>query len=768
MSFFHGITVTEVNSNGVAIQVVNSAVIGLIGSAPQWSATSGAGPGVNVPTLVTSANQGSNFGKLISGYTIPEALDDIQEQGSGAVIVIDVFNPLIHQSTFTAAAFTAPSSNAVPISLGHMGLIGPGLPNTPLATASMDAVSNPGSTATSYVEGDTITLAGGTFSVPAQLTVQTTKLVSLALNAPGGSATHSYAPGDAATLAGGTSSVAPVIAVTTTQVVGATIASGGTGGTNGTQTVTGTTGTGTKFTASVTVAGGAITAILSITMAGSYLTNPTLLTAEPVTGAGLAGATLSLNMGILTFSLVNPGSFTVNSATFTQASSTGAGTGATFNAGVFGVLTANITNPGSYTVAPSNPVLQASTSGAGTGASFTITFGGPPSTVVVKNSALSTTYTENTDYTIDYVNGLLFTKAGGAITAAQAIRVTAAYCDPSKVASSDIIGTTVGSVRTGIQALQGTFNTMGFFAKLLIAPTFEDLATSAALLSMANTIKAIAFTDAPRQTSVATMVSNRGAAGNAWNQASDRLVLTGPYQLKTASAINPTGVTISPQGIIGLTTLTGTVESPYCQWVAGACAANDLNFGFWFSPSNTELVGVLGPDIGMYMSAYDPTADTNTLNAAGILTVFNGYGTGYRTWGNRASSFPSSQSVTTFIAVRRTLDVVEQSIQVASLPFLDKPITNGLINSILTSVNGFINGLIQQGALLPGSAISYNPADNPSSALSAGQLTFEVSVMPPPPAENIIYNFSVNTSLLANLGPATTSANSSQAVLPTA
>jgi|GEM_PF-474023 phage tail sheath protein FI len=766
MSFFHGITVTEVNSNGVSIQVVNSAVIGLIGSAPQWSAPTGAGPGVNTPTLITSAGQASNFGRYISGYTIPGALSDIQSQGSGAVIVIDVFNPLIHQSTFTALPFTAPSSNAVPVTLGRMGLIGPGLPNTPLATAAVDAVFAPGgATSASYAAADTITLAGGVSSLAAQLTVTNTKLVGLALNAAGGSTSHSYAPGDTITLTGGTSSVAPVLAVDTTQVTAATIASGGTGGTNGTQTVTGTTGTGTKFQASVTVAGGIITAVISVTVAGSYLTNPTVLTAEPVTGAGLTGATLAIVMGVSTFNVVNPGVFTVNSATFTQSATSGVGLGATFNAGIFGVNAATITTAGSYSTVPSNPVLQSATSGVGTGASFTITFGGPPSSVVVKNSALSTTYVEGTDYTIDYINGLLYTKAGGAIAAAQALKVTATYCDPSKVAPSDIIGTTVGSVRTGIQALLGTFNTMGFFAKLLIAPTFEDLATSAALLAAATSIKAIAFTDAPRQTTVATMVANRGAAGNAWNQASDRLVLTGPYELKTGSAINPTGVTVSAQGNIGYATVTGTVESPYCQWVAGAAAANDLANGFWFSPSNVQINGVLGPDIGMYMSAYDTTADTNLLNAAGILTVFNGYGTGYRTWGNRASSFPSSGAVTTFIAVRRTLDVVEQSIQFASLPFLDKPITNGLINSILQSVNGFINTLVQKGALIAGSAIKYNPADNPAANLANGQLVFEVNVMPPPPAENIVYNFAVTTSLLSNLGPATTSANSAQTVL---
>lgn len=79
-------------------------------------------------------------------------------------------------------------------------------------------------------------------------------------------------------------------------VTGAGVASGGSGGTNGAATVTGTTGTGTPFQANVTIAGGAITAVNSITVGGLYTASPTNVAAEPVTGAGLTGATLSLTM----------------------------------------------------------------------------------------------------------------------------------------------------------------------------------------------------------------------------------------------------------------------------------------------------------------------------------------------------------------------------------------------------------------------------------------------------------------------------------------
>lgn len=82
-------------------------------------------------------------------------------------------------------------------------------------------------------------------------------------------------------------------AVASYAVQSVAIANPGSGGTNGAQTVTGTTGTGTKFQVSVTIAGGIITAILGITVVGAYSSPPSVLTNEPVTGP-ITGAALSL------------------------------------------------------------------------------------------------------------------------------------------------------------------------------------------------------------------------------------------------------------------------------------------------------------------------------------------------------------------------------------------------------------------------------------------------------------------------------------------
>lgn len=160
------------------------------------------------------------------------------------------------------------------------------------------------------------------------------------------SSTGSYAPGDNLTGTGGTSTQQFVVPITHTKLVSATVTAGGTGGTNGTQTVTGTTGTGTKFQASVTVSGNAITAILSITVAGDYTVNPTSLTAEPVTGAALTGATLNLKMGALTLgAITTAGAYTAIASNPITTTSSGSGTGCTLNV-QYGLLPPTVVNGG--------------------------------------------------------------------------------------------------------------------------------------------------------------------------------------------------------------------------------------------------------------------------------------------------------------------------------------------------------------------------------------------------------------------------------------
>lgn len=180
-----------------------------------------------------------------------------------------------------------------------------------VTVASAQTISpNNGSVTSSYASGDLITMAGGTFTQAEVLSVNTTQVAAINPIQTG----SGYAPGDSITLAGGTSSVAAAVSVVTTQVAAVpSIVNAGSGGTAGQATITGTTGTGDKFQASVTIgSGGSIEAITALTVGGDYTVNPTDLSAEPVTGGGLTGATVSLEMGVASVRITSGGNFTVN------------------------------------------------------------------------------------------------------------------------------------------------------------------------------------------------------------------------------------------------------------------------------------------------------------------------------------------------------------------------------------------------------------------------------------------------------------------------
>jgi uncharacterized protein len=70
---------------------------------------------------------------------------------------------------------------------------------------------------------------------------------------------------------------------------------------------------------------------------------------------------------------------------------------------------------------------------------------------------------------------------------------------------------------------------------------------------------------------------------------------------------------------------------------------------------------------------------------------------------------------------------------------------------VLASVNSFIRSLIQRGALVAGTA-SYDPSENPVTQVAAGQLVFDIDVMPPPPAERITFQTFIDVTLLQQLG----------------
>jgi len=294
----------------------------------------------------------------------------------------------------------------------------------------------------------------------------------------------------------------------------------------------------------------------------------------------------------------------------------------------------------------------------------------------------------------------------------------AVHDEVSDVQLSDIIGgVNAQGKRTGLQALKDSYSLLGFYPKTIIAPKYcEDTAVVTEINAVSASIRAIGLVDAPVGVNVQEAITGRGSSGTInFNFSSDRLVFCYP-QLK----------------VYDTATDTERLES-YSQRLAGVIAAKDIEKGYHWSPSNTEIKGIIGVERNLTSMINDPASEVNLLNEAGILTVFNSFGSGFRTWGNRNASYPTSTDPTNFINIRRTADIIHESIEYSMLQYMDYPIDNGLIDSICESVNAFIRTLIGRGALIDGKC-KFNPAKNPPTEIANGHLTFDIEFMPPTPA----------------------------------
>lgn len=363
------------------------------------------------------------------------------------------------------------------------------------------------------------------------------------------------------------------------------------------------------------------------------------------------------------------------------------------------------------------------------------------SDVVLKSLDGATTYAVNVDYTLDPASGIAQRLAASAIPAStasvtQKLVASYSYADPTLVTAADIIGgIDAAGKRTGIKALRDAFTLFGFFRKILNAPVFSSLnSVSTELAAMANQLRAITFIDAPIGLTPQQAITGRGPAGTInFNTSSERVGLCYPHvkAYDTAQAAE--------------------VLRPLSIYACGAQSRKDQESGYWWSASNTELLGITGMERPIDAMINDPNSEANLLNGAGIITLFNSFGTGIRLWGNRSAAYPSSTSPKNFLCVRRVADIIAESLEYFSLQFQDWPLSNALIDSIMESGEGFLRKLKGDGAIIDGK-IWFDAKDNLPTELAAGKLVLNYDFMPSPPMERLTYKAAININYLKQLG----------------
>lgn len=333
------------------------------------------------------------------------------------------------------------------------------------------------------------------------------------------------------------------------------------------------------------------------------------------------------------------------------------------------------------------------------------------------------------DYTVNRQTGVITITPGGLLSAAVDCKVAYVRANPAAVVAADIVGsTTVGGVRLGSQAFKNCRNLFGFAPKILISPGFitaKTVETALTTLAQSLELRAHVLVDVPVGTSVSNMISGRGPSGSIDLRSSDeRVHYCGPH--------------LKREGVL----------EPFSQHLAGVIAATDAERGYWHSPSNKPIAGIDGTELPIGWALNDPNCEANLLNAAGIITAVAGFGTGIRTWGNRSAAFPARQDILTFMATRRTVDMVDDAIEAYTLNHVDGPIGQVLIDAVLEDVGAFLRTMVSRKALFPGAKVEALPEKNPPVQLSAGQIVFTRTICPPPPAERITHETVVDTSLL--------------------
>lgn len=360
----------------------------------------------------------------------------------------------------------------------------------------------------------------------------------------------------------------------------------------------------------------------------------------------------------------------------------------------------------------------------------------PIGDIEIKEGGNPTSYQKNVDYSIDAFGN--FKTIGSGISEGATLTFNYKKLNDAAITASVINGSIDSGtgVRTGFKCFELSFNMFGFTPKILIAPTFSDApAVSANMISLAESLKAIAYIDAPYGTTVSDAIEARGPLGTiGFNTSSKRAELLYPH-LKVS---NPDPAE------------TGELLFPYSAFLAGVRAAVDNDEGYWFSDSNHEIKGIIGVERQITAGISDANTESNLLNEAGITTLFNSFGSGIRVWGNRSASYPSYTGPDNFVCVRRTADIIHESVEQACLQFIDRPITQGWIDSVRESVNSFLRTLQGRGAIIDG-VCKYNPDDNPAVELAQGHVTFTIDFMPPTPAERITFNSFINIEYLNNL-----------------
>ena len=272
---------------------------------------------------------------------------------------------------------------------------------------------------------------------------------------------------------------------------------------------------------------------------------------------------------------------------------------------------------------------------------------------------------------------------------------------------SNVIGN--GDAFSGVHGFSSAQSMVHVTPRILVAPGFShNMEVVSELEGIANKIKAVILADGPNTTD-ADAITYRGNFG------SDRVFI------------------IDPSVKVFDTTTSSYVAQPASPRVAGLISKMDNEKGFWWSPSNQIITGIAGTWRPVDYAHGNPNSKANLLNENEVTTII--HQDGYRLWGNRTTS---SDPKFAFLSVRRTADMIQESLLRAHLWAVDRNITRFYAEDVKEGVNAYLRNLKAKGAILGGECY-LDPELNTPENIASGKIYFDFDFTPPYPAEHVTF-----------------------------
>jgi phage tail sheath protein FI len=309
------------------------------------------------------------------------------------------------------------------------------------------------------------------------------------------------------------------------------------------------------------------------------------------------------------------------------------------------------------------------------------------------------------------INGILAQTGANIVIIRVAEGIAADEITADEATIENIIGGVDASGNyTGIHAFLVSKSRLGITPRVLIAPNFCMEEVVIELIPIAERLRAIIVADTPTET-------DENAINFATACASPRVYAIYPKVISTKNK--------------------AVAASPY---VAGVIARTDRELGFWCSPSNKIINGIIGLSKSIDFSLGDSACKANYLNENNIATIINQ--DGYRLWGNRTTS---GEEAYKFLCVRRTADIISESILRAHLWAVDRNIVKNYLTDVTENVNAFLATLKSQGAILGGKCFA-NKELNTAANIAEGKVYFDFSFTPTYPAEQVTFRAFLDNS----------------------